>query len=341
MSLFIVTLALVIALLFGVLGVTAWKLGVDQAWREAARRLRGRFDEAGSTLTRTRHIDGVVDGQGIELYHTRGDGAGSSGVQTRCCASVDFSGGLSLKVASHGFWSKLASSLGGQDVETGDEAFDRAFAVKTNDPDRARVWLTPEIRHAIRRLDDHCLEMSLGELMVTTSGIETRADALVELAEVTAAVARRGEELRRFWMDQAEARRGVVATEGPDRLRIDIDDRRVPLRVETRTDEAATAIVARRLTKGGERFALTAGGRAGAEGLGGYVLESDRPEETRRRLGGALEERLRRLGPLRVEADDEELRILATGIEGDAERLAEAMALAEALAADEGRGAYR
>ena len=48
-----------------------------------------------------------------------------------------------------------------------------------------------------------------------------------------------------------------------------------------------------------------------------------------------------RTNPLRIEADRDELRIVAPHLEGDAPRLAEAMALAEELAAADPRRVYR
>ena len=72
-----------------------------------------------------------------------------------------------------------------------------------------------------------------------------------------------------------------------------------------------------------------------------WAIESDDPELTRRRISPEIGERLDRLAPLRVEANEDELRIVTTGIEGDAERLAEVVALAEELAAADPRGAYR
>lgn len=51
-----------------------------------------------------------------------------------------------LRVTREGWGTAIAKALGGQDVETGDPAFDPAFRVRAHDPDRARRLLTAEVR---------------------------------------------------------------------------------------------------------------------------------------------------------------------------------------------------
>jgi hypothetical protein len=50
---------------------------------------------------------------------------------------------------SKGVAASLAKALGGQDVEVGDEAFDKAFRVEASDPERVRRVLGPTFRHLL------------------------------------------------------------------------------------------------------------------------------------------------------------------------------------------------
>ncbi|MEQ9320562.1 MAG: hypothetical protein RIF41_15450 [Polyangiaceae bacterium] len=335
----------VFAILLVVIAVvaTAWLIRnhsrkVRWGWAEAARRLGGTYEpKVGPWYRRTSHLNAVIDGQSTLIDHYTIHTGQTSITYTRCTAPVDFAGDLELKIYAKGFFAKLGEGLGAQDVKTGDVAFDEAFMVKASDEARARAWLTPEVRAAITRLGDHRLTLEGGQLKAERANLETDPDRLQRLAEVTAAVARRGAELRQFWQKETAERGGVIEEAGRGHLRIAIDGDSVPLRIDTHaTGEGGTEIVARRLSAGGERFVLSPN-----RGSHDWAIESDDPELTRRRISPEIGERLDRLAPLRVEANEDELRIVTTGIEGDAERLAEVVALAEELAAADPRGAYR
>lgn len=75
--------------------------------------------------------------------------------------------------------------------------------------------------------------------------------------------------------------------------------------------------------------------------LPGYAFESAAPDVTHRRLSPALRQRIARLAPSRIEASGDEVTLVAEGLEGDTERLAEAAAIAEALAEAAPGEAYR
>lgn len=334
---FVILLATIAVVAFGLL-IRNYNRKVRQGWTEAARRLGGTYDpKVGPWYRRTSHLNAVVDGQSILIDHYTVHTGQTTITYTRCAAPVDFAGDLELKIYEKGFFSKLGEGLGTQDVKTGDVAFDDAFMVKANDEARARAWLTPDVRAAITRLGNYRLTLKGGRLTAERANLESKPDRLQRLAEVTAAVARRGTELRRFWQRETAERGGVIEESGQGRLRIAIDGDSVPLRIDTHaTREGGTEIVARRLSAGGERFVLASG-----KGRDDWAIDSDRPELTRRRISPEVGARLDRLGPVRVEADEDELRIVTSGVEGDSERLAEAVALAEELAAADPRGAYR
>jgi len=63
---------------------------------------------------------------------------------------------LTFRLSPEGLLTKLGKAMGAQDVETGDEAFDRRMVVKCSDPDFIRTALLPEVRSKILAFwDDH------------------------------------------------------------------------------------------------------------------------------------------------------------------------------------------
>jgi len=336
MPIAIIAFILVLALAAVVLLVRKFNEKLRAGWAEAARRLGGTYQpKVGPWYRRTSHIRAELGGQPILIDHYSVSTGQSSITYTRCSAPVDFAGDLELKIYPKGFWSKVGEGLGAQDIKTGDPAFDEAYVVKASDEARARAWLDPEVREAITRLGGYRLTLKNGRLVSERAELESDPDRLQRLAQTTATVARRGAQLRNFWLDAATQRGGTVEEPSHGRLRIAIDGDSVPLRIDTRTaQEGATEIVARRLSADGERFVLSPRD-------GEWAIDSDEPDLTHRRISPEIGARLDRLGPLRIEADREELRVVTTGLEGDPERLAEAVALAEELAQADPRGAYR
>ncbi len=63
------------------------------------------------------------------------------------CAVVQVDGRLpSVVIGREGFWSRVARAIGLDDVEVGDEGFDRVFKVRAPDPGSARDLLQPDLR---------------------------------------------------------------------------------------------------------------------------------------------------------------------------------------------------
>lgn len=298
-----------------------------EVWGEAARRLGGTFDPTSGrwllgTPQITAHLDGVE--VVIDLSHDGNDAF------TRARSEVAEVGNFTLRIAPKGAWQRAAVALGAQDVETGDPAFDEAWVVRTSDPERARAFLDPAVRAMVSAAGPVDLALKRGELTASLAHGEADADAIVGLAEVTAAIAARGPALRRLWEAVAREARGEVERLGEGRLRIQIDDA-VPLRIErTDADVPATVVVARRLEASPEPFAVDEAG----------ALASERPDVTRRRID-PLRRRLEALGPHRIDAGADELTLHVADLEGDADRMREAMDLARRLAAPVPRDPYR
>ncbi|MDP8957421.1 MAG: hypothetical protein M3N24_10780 [Actinomycetota bacterium] len=70
------------------------------------------------------------------------------------CAIVEVPRGLpSVIIGREGFWSRIARAIGIDDVEIGDETFDRVFKVKSQDPPAARALLHQDLRSWLLSLD--------------------------------------------------------------------------------------------------------------------------------------------------------------------------------------------
>ncbi|MEM6787518.1 MAG: hypothetical protein AAGA56_00360 [Myxococcota bacterium] len=308
---------------------------ISAAWAEAARRLVGRYDpKSGPWYRRSKRIDASLRDQDVSIDHYTVSTGNTTITYTRGGAAVAFAGDFELRVYPKGFWANLGEALGTQDVKTGDPSFDDAFMVKANDEARAQAWLTPAVRAAIETAEGYRFTLKKGQLKAEYATLESDPDRLVRLARATAVVARRGRDLRSFWLAEAKAREATVEQAAPDRLRIFVEDNTVPVRIETKAVGGPTRIIARRMSRDGEPFTLDVHGDD-------LVAASEDPTATRRRITPELDRRIRALGPRRIVADGDVLVVEADGIEGDASRLEEAMAVAEALAAADPRAGYR
>lgn len=92
---------------------------------------------------------GSVRGRQLRVY-TYSTGSGKN--RTQWCAlalSINNPGGLKLGIARENLLTRAGRAFGLNDVATGDEAFDRAFYVKSNDATYVRAALLPEVRARI------------------------------------------------------------------------------------------------------------------------------------------------------------------------------------------------
>ena len=315
---------------------------INAAWAEAARDLEGTYDpKAGAWYRRSRAIDANLAGVPVHVDHYTVSTGKSSTTYTRCEAEARGSGGLELKVYPKTIFTSIGRALGFQDVATGDPAFDEAFVVKANSDALARAWLSPEVRDAIMQAEGYTFALAGGRLKVTRPRLETEAAAIARVAQATAAVARRGRVIHEEWDAFAAKRRGATS---PGRLRIEVEDARVPLRIDTRgfDDSAATTRIVGRVVKGrGEAYAIGGEADREAEALAEveevplserYRVRSADPAKTARRMTEALCQEIERLAPLSVESDGEQVVVVLPGVETDEGRLDAACALAEQLA---------
>jgi hypothetical protein len=128
---------------------------VVHAWEELA-------DRHGLTLEGwLPALVGEVDGHPVKITTWRGDSGYSASVRIQLSFTSELGLRLNPQTGPDGFWSV------GQDIQFGNEAFDRAFVVKGWDPFRVRQLLGPEVREALLALstcgdlyiDDHAVNL--------------------------------------------------------------------------------------------------------------------------------------------------------------------------------------
>jgi hypothetical protein len=315
---------------------------LDGVWQNAAAELGGRFDE-GNFWTRGRRVEATVDGTPVTLDHTVGKHA-----VTRAAANAAHADGFFLKLTRAHVFSGIGEALGMQDVLVGDVAFDEQFVVKTNDVGLARAWLDHAMRRALMACADTRFELRDGVVQTVRGGVVDDARSIELVARATGRLAGRGGELRRWWQERAKASGSRLEREPEGGWRFAIDDRPVPVRIETRLPDAVgattTRVVALLADRSNEVYRLE---RADGdeppstnEALPkGYRFASEDPDKAGRRFP-ELHDTIAELAPRHIACDGEEVTLEVEDVDGDPDKLERAIALATALAARHG-GPYR
>lgn len=126
-------------------------------------------------------IQGVFQGRHIKVY-TETRGSGKSRTTWTCIHTwMEAPLGVGLSVEPEGFLSAISKAFGGQDLNTGDQAFDGRFVVKADDAERALRLLNPEVRGLLLdastrvgavMVDDRVLRCELQNATVAASQVE-------------------------------------------------------------------------------------------------------------------------------------------------------------------------
>lgn len=294
------------------------------AWSALAARHGGHFDpKSGPWYSRTRLVLIELEHTPLRIDHYTESSGETATPYTRLRARAPGSEGLELKVFPRHALTGLSRALGFQDVSIGDATFDEAFVVKANDEDRARAWLSGEVREAIRRAAGYQFALKGGELTVTKAILENDTNALERVAQATATMASRGQRIREGWRRFAAEHDGQVTSEANGRLRIELEGTSAPLRIATEGDgrRTNTRIESRVVGGHGEPFDFAADAEAAA-------------------LDSELSARLEKLSPLVVQSDGERVNVVLEGVVTDEERLESACELAQQLAKRRG-ASYR
>jgi hypothetical protein len=89
---------------------------------------------------------GVRRGKRIEIYNYSTGSGKSRTTWSAISAQPRADGGLTFKITSQGFGSKIATLFGAREIQVGDAEFDAAWFIETNRPEFLTAALLPEFR---------------------------------------------------------------------------------------------------------------------------------------------------------------------------------------------------
>jgi hypothetical protein len=340
---------------------------LEEAWRQAATELGGKFTpaESGWLSSKPMSIGAVVEGVSVMIDHYTVSSGRSSTSYTRLRAQAETLHNFKLAIHQEGVFASLGKALGAQDVEVGDPRFDKAFIVKTNDEGLAKAWLAPHVTAAVWGWEGLAFPLPysyrLEERVVVSTcvNIERMSARLAQVARATAALARRGAELRFAWNHLARDLEGIAEGEfwGDEDPRIETQARGSGVTIEVTHvpsrllgKKLVTRVWGRRSGMVPDRFVAAEKGTLtdedGAvvtleEGSGAIEVRSSDPRVTRARFDRELTEALEAIASARVVGGGEEVAVVFDGLELAVPRLKSAVNLVAGLTAVDPAGPYR
>jgi hypothetical protein len=162
-------------------------------WAEAAQQLGGSFDPGALLLT------AVIDGVNITAKLDRSVSTNTLIMRTIFSAAFPGPSMFQLQVYKEGFFSSLGKSLGGQDIQIGDDAFDKTYIIKSNSEETAKQMLSPELRGLILQMPAYSHRVEKGQLISTNNSLEKTSDTLVSAARLFASMAKAGQQIVARW----------------------------------------------------------------------------------------------------------------------------------------------
>jgi hypothetical protein len=363
---------LAVVLVVGVLVAILIRYGAKQAklqqaiWEEAARRVGGTYFPIGGPWYNRKpaYIQAQIDGIPLTLDSYVVSNGKSSTTYTRVRAAAPNAERVELDLGKEGFFSSVAKSLGAQDIEVGDELFDKTFVVKSNDGELAKAWLHEEARALLQAATSYSYSLRKGELKAVRVGYDANLESLEAVMRASAALASGGLRIAQRWQQLATSLGGSLLPSknaANDYLpSIEFELRGVHITLSAprefsgwifQSAQLYTQLTARLL---GERqpFALHMGeAPKQAETLPEatpdrslgvhYRLRSADAERTNAELSGAVAARLLRGLPELVYGDDKQVHAVCRGLVTNAERLSSVVeALVEFCVANHA-GPYR
>jgi hypothetical protein len=130
-----------------------------EAYRHLAHNLGLRLSTDPGMMTFTFDVYGDVDGHPVRMQRICGGGARID-ISVSLRPHLD----LGLGITRTGVVSKVAEWLGKQDIQVGDAAFDAAFTLRGDEPDRVRALLSPDVRGVISSMSMSTYEITDGEV---------------------------------------------------------------------------------------------------------------------------------------------------------------------------------
>ena len=178
---FYIILIISLALAVGIPLAIAHERKTRENWRQAADTLGLQF--YGGELLKTKRIEGILRGNSVRIdTFTKRSGKHST-TYTRVRVRYPRPLGLGLKVTREGFFSGLGKLLGFQDINVGEDDFDRAAVIKGSDPRRIQAFLTPARRMRIQQLLRNYPEIEINddEIFLRRQGVIRQSQRLVQV----------------------------------------------------------------------------------------------------------------------------------------------------------------
>ncbi len=99
-------------------------------------------------------ITGMYRGHAIRIHMYRRGTGKNSRTYTALEVTPAQRSDLRFHIYEASLWSTVAKMFGMQDVEIGDESFDKRFIIKTNNPQMLATFLNPALRESFQALAD-------------------------------------------------------------------------------------------------------------------------------------------------------------------------------------------
>ena len=330
---------------------------LDAVWGNVADALEGSFEPAETDwfARKPRRIDVTVDGVDVVVDHYTVSSGKSSTTYTRLVADAAVPAGMELKVYREHALSGLGRLLGFQDVRVGDRTFDRAFVVKSNEPDLAPAWLNSFVRKRLGLVEAFGYEIDNGRVHARRTGIEDDERNLRRAILGVAAFAdgRRG--IVNAWRLAAKRLGGGKARKARPWARLVLERDGIAVTVTADSygpnDRPYTVVEASPQGALPTPFALSSDSdfddehpwldEADVELPAGWALWSDRPESVAWRFTAEFVDRLEAASPSYVLVDEGVVQLRKVGVVRSANALVRLVELALLLAAPESTGPYR
>jgi len=149
-------------------------------WAEMASRLGLQFYPHAGWAASIGEIQGVFQGRYIKVF-TESRGAGKSRTTYTCVHTwMQPPLGLGLRLEREGLLSLLGKAFGGQDLKTGDAAFDGPFVVKAQDTDGVLRLLDADLRALIQSADRNLGPMTYDDEMIRYEVAQVQPTARLE-----------------------------------------------------------------------------------------------------------------------------------------------------------------
>lgn len=196
---------------------------LDDAWREVARQIDGDFwpRERDDRSIVHRRVTGVIDGVAVVVAHRTEDleakrrrlgldamQASYMGPPITTAAEADTSAPGFALLAERSAFVTMGEAWGRVAVHLED---DFPYGVRSSDPVRARVWLSPRVRRGLVAVRDWSFRIEEDVVHAERPGVEEDAATIQRVLRVLVLLARRGEDAMAEWRALAKALGGEVA----------------------------------------------------------------------------------------------------------------------------------